>query len=1673
MKKLFTVLFILFSIQFSKAQTFGNEWINYSQTYLKFKIGTDGLYRINFNTLAAAGVPMTSVTGANFQMFHNGSEVTLYVTVSGLMSTLDYIEFYAVHNDGWLDKKMYQDSTWQPNDHLSLINDTSTYFLTWNANTNHLRYQAISNNLVNHPPKQNYCWYNSVQVYGGAHNIYTNYIPGAQDFIGSPVYNSDMSSAEGYVDNLFYLTLLNKTLYTPFPYLNGPAASIKTAVASKWPGLHQIDVSVGGTTLGQIQNQDYSVGKMDITFVGNLIGNGTTVVGYNSAGYNNLVENGVAWVELKYPMQFNFDNQSQVLFALNASTTNQYCEVYNFNENGSVPVLYDLTRNYRLLPVLVNDTEKFVLPPCATERKLLLIDDNTTTNIHVISQLTHVHFTDFSLAANQGNFIIISNPVFFDDGNGNNYVDQYKQFKNSNGYQAIVVSITDLYDEFAYGVELHPLSIRNFTDYIMATWPVAERNMFLIGKAIEFANYNTNVAYRQLCFVPTWGYYGSDVLLTATNSSPVPRIPIGRIPVLSFDEVKNYYNKAVDFVAAQNFQLNNPPNAIENKDWQKQILHMGGGATQGDQQIFQLYLNNYKLIIEDTLFGGHVHSFFKNTSAPITLATDVEIDSLFDNGISLVTFFGHSALNSFDFDIHDPYYYHPLPGHYPVFVSNGCNTGNIYQPTHGKSDEWTLAQDHGAIGFLAAGTISISSSLYTYSKNFYDNISHNYYNNSIGKCMQQAVSQFYNQPNWATYDKVVMEQMAYDGDPSFVLNTSPLPDYVLQANRVNFIPDVITAGTDSFQIQVIVTNLGKAIDDSIFLDVTRTFPDGTTAPIIHQKIKAPLYIDTVYATVVNTGISATGLNQFNFKIDATDTINEVNEANNIIGNLPLLILSKDLIPVFPYEFSIVHQQGVTLQASTANAFASNEQYIIQIDTTELFNSPLKQQHVFQQSGGLASWTPNIIYLDSTVYYWRTSIDTVGGNQYSWHNTSFIYLNGSSDGWNQSHYFQYLKDGFANVELPATRKFKFSDDLKTIGAYNGVTTYFPPGSLGPDEPSYYINGVRVARWDQVSDYPGSTFMIAVFDSATGLQWQSIPLGGHVGSYGSFNPKTYPLNAFSFNANIPSGNWSYDKMASFIDSIPNGDYVLAMSWNNAYFTQMNSNLLNHFHLMGATMIDTISQFVPYVLFSQKGNPLYPTTEIVGDSMTQIIDTSFYITGQWYQGYIESPVIGPASNWQSLHWKWHSVELLNSDHVNLQLFGLDTTGAEILLASNILAADTLLNGIDANQFPYLKMRLNMLDTIKRTPAQLDYWRINYQPVPEAALSPNLYLTFEDTILQMIPLHLGVSVHNVSPYDMDSLSVKYIITAANHQQFVIYSKLDSLLALDSLHAGIYYSTNCNCFYGLNNILVEMNPYDYSHQPEQYHFNNLGELNFSINKDLINPLLDVTFDGIHILDGDLVSATPDIQIRLSDENKLLALNDTSLFNIILQYPNGSQHNVIFDGQQFIFSPADSLNLQNSNTAHAELKPVFTTDGTYQLIVQAHDRSGNISGDNAYRISFEVINKPMISDVLNYPNPFTTKTHFVFTITGSQLPQQMRIQIMTVTGRVVKEISMSELGEIHIGRNITDYSWDGTDEFGDRLANGLYLYRVLTTLNGRSMDHYETGADQYFSNGFGKMYLMR
>ncbi|MEY2899121.1 MAG: hypothetical protein RL138_1174, partial [Bacteroidota bacterium] len=302
----------------------------------------------------------------------------------------------------------------------------------------------------------------------------------------------------------------------------------------------------------------------------------------------------------------------------------------------------------------------------------------------------------------------------------------------------------------------------------------------------------------------------------------------------------------------------------------------------------------------------------------------------------------------------------------------------------------------------------------------------------------------------------------------------------------------------------------------------------------------------------------------------------------------------------------------------------------------------------------------------------------------------------------------------------------------------------------------------------------------------------------------------------------------------------------------------------------------------------------------------------------------------------------------------------------------------------------------------------------------------------------------------------------------YQVYRKMPSA---DTVWA--YLKLNSMNLVGLNTLLIELNPSNYYHKPEQHHFNNLAKLSFLVTRDNVNPILDVTFDHQRILDGDIVSPHPEIDVRLNDENLFLILDSINVLTAWLKSPNSTTYvQQTSANSGLVFYPAQKGS--KSNTARLKLNPSLNQDGEYKLKVQGLDRSGNLAGDLSYEIGFNVITNSSITQVMNYPNPFTTSTRFVFTLTGSVLPDYFKIQIFSVSGKMVRELTLNELGlDLHIGRNISTYAWDGTDQYGDPLGNGVYFYRVVTKLDGQNMDILSSGADAYFKSGFGKMYLMR
>ncbi|HMQ48274.1 MAG TPA: C25 family cysteine peptidase [Saprospiraceae bacterium] len=1642
---------------------YGNEWIQYDQPYYKIPIAKDGVYQVSFTTLQSAGLPVESVPASQFQLFYMGEEIPLYTSTDELMVDGDFLEFHAAQNRGEIDQFLFAKEQDHFNPFYSLFSDTVAVFLTWQSSgTPGVRYELAENNLPDAPPAEAWFWHKERLTYSNrSHKKYFN----TNEIL---VYYSQFDS-DGYGSAL--KSNHDITLNTPAVVSDGPEASLfLRCMSNDNLAGHNLHINIDGAP---VFDEPFFFGALikdyEFTRPANSINSTFQVQLLSEDNVNDQF--GVAYLELTYPRYFEFSNQRYFPFTIQGNGETQYLEIASFNAQGGQAYLYDLSNNIKVNAVLEGGLVKVKLPPATGERQLVLCAKGFISQVTTMQAVNFINYFEET-----GDFIFVSNPKLYDDGNGINWVQEYADYRASldgGAYDPIIVEVQQLYDQFAYGIPRHPLSIRNFGYFAQRHWENTPQYMLLIGKAREYNNIRSNNqltnANNQTFFVPTYGRPGSDNLLLASNTSSVPIFPIGRIAASEPNDIRIYLQKVKDHEAGYNLT------AESERAWHKEMIHLGGGGTPNEQSVIRTALTQMEEEVERNDCGANVLSVYKTSTDPIQQSQSEVISQRITDGVSIITFFGHSSAIGFDFSLDDPNNYQNV-GRYPVLFSLGCLSGQIHTSTRSVGEDFIFVDQKGALVFVATVGYGYISALSLMQRKFYEIMGSTHYGRSIGAIMNAARSSF--DANIDAPTVTLNQQYTIHGDPSIIIHPFPKPDFILDAEKARFNPSSVNAKIDSMELNLTANNIGKAVSDSVLIKIERIFPDGVKVEAAKKWIPAPKYESEITFKIPILGDRSVGFNRFLATIDDAESIEEFPlpfaEQNNRLVNdlgqegIEIYIFANGASPVYPPDFAIIGEQPVTLSAVSADVFEPESTYLFELDTTLYFDSPQKLRYELRQKGGLLQWAPNSPLQDGLTYYWRISPDSTSGVGYQWQSASFTYQAGSPDGWMQQHYFQYAQDQYINMEIPEeSRRFKFLDDVKTLKVTNGVYPDVWPGIFINNDPYTYL------PWD---DPVRGGIYVCVLDSISIDPWINFPPG----DYGSILPPWAYWAAYPYWTT--DQDWRQRAIRFLQDTVPSRNYVLIYTVQHsdihyepeewaADSLDLGTNLFQVLEAQGATQIrNTASNgATPYVFFYKKDDPSFTPFEQLTD-LSGKIDVNFPLPGIWDNGSVRSPRIGPARSWSQLQWITEEEE--GDDEFSIDLLGIRADSTQSLLVSGLSQTDTTLAWIDAAEYPWLQLYFNARDTLSRTAPQLGFWKVLYEGLPEAVLNPAAFFEFQsDTLQQGFPLEMKVAITNVSPYDMDSLAVSYKLTDAGNNTFLNERLYRPLPGKDSLIA--YFNWDTKNAKGLNQLVVEANPLP--GQPELSHANNIGLRRFFVKTDERNPLLDVTFDGIRILDGDLVSAKPSILIALDDENPRLPLSDTSVLRVFIQYPNTDEVVLVpYTSGLLEFIPAQESGLADKNRASVSYTPQFSESGIYTLLVQGQDASGNQVSNIDYRIRFEVITERRLSNVLNYPNPFSTATQFVYTLTGDEAPAYFKIQIMTISGRIVREITQDELGPMRVGTHRTEYVWDGTDEYGDRLANGVYLYRIVAKdSDGADYDKYDTGTDRFFKNNIGKLVILR
>ncbi len=1645
-------------------------WIDFDKQYYRLKTAQDAIYRITYDDLNQIGFPLSAVGSEEYQIFFRGEEQAIRIIDGndGQLNPGDYLEFYGARNDGILDAELYLTPEAQPHQFQNLYSDTTTFFLTWGT-AGGKRMPEIS--PQNGAGARSYHWEQHLTIQDAEYSAGRRYPVGGN----GETFLSQFDFGEGFTGRRIANGSFEEfEVQVTQPHRPGPSPQLQVLLAGRNETTHQVEILVGSSSgfrsLGSLEFENFDNGLFtsDLAWA-DIPADGSLQVRVSVTNTTNDRVS-VSYLSLRYPQQPDMSGVSSKIFDFQSmgSVENQVVitnpppgvMVYHITDRNNLAII-----SHEISPTSIS----FNLPDITSASKILVAKDDQPLSALVEKALFR------QIDPSQHNYIIISHRLLrAPSGNYQDPVQAYAEYRASasgGGFDTLLVDMQMLYDQYHYG-EISPLAIRKFLRDMMAGNP---QYLLLLGKGfnVNFKPYRQDLsAATTRDLVPTAGFPGSDAAFSAGlgNSGFNAAIATGRINARTPQDVAAYLDKIKEAESQEADVL-----------WRKRAIHLSGGLTQGELVLFRNFVDQFKGVAEGPYVGGDVTTINKQTNETTVL---INVADEVNQGVNLITFFGHSSTTTTDIEIGkvtNASLGYDNPGRYPMIMVNGCNAGNVFFTSVGFGEDWILAPNKGALGFLAHTDAGFASNLKRYS-DFYYQVAFGdsaFVNQPIGKILQELGSRYLQSVPLTEIHIAQVQQEVFQGDPAYRFFSAEKPDFQTDDQSISLEPfegQNLNAQADSFRVSIIARNLGRTTTDSLNVTVRRTFSDGQM--ITYDSVFYPplLFQDTLWFTVRSNTISNFGNNQFEVLLDFNQSVDELDESNNT-GTLSFFIPQGGTVNAWPYAYSIMDSVQVDLTVHASDLTSGERNFSLQIDTTKAFNSPWKQQNTLR-GHGLAAWRVPLLAdsppNDSIVYYWRSRFQTPqAGEDTAWVVSSFIRIPGSPPGWSQAQFPQFDEGAITSgiTRNQSARRWDFTSTETQVD----ITTYGPDHEAGePGNIQVLIGGQPFIVSTRLC--PDNSINAIAFDRSTTIPYAVLTTGG----FDVLDPKRcgrtpQVINTFT-NGDMQDGS----RMLEYLDQLPAGDRVILFTIGEVAYENWNPLIIDQWAQIGvnANDLSNLAAGEPLIIKGRKGDQEGEAEVFRADPSSSIplgaqeLSISELITGQANQGSITSTKIGPAASWETLHTQ---IDAFSSDQVLYQVLGVDENARETVVFNNVTESALDLSRVDPRTYPFLRLRLLVTDEVELTPPQLKKWQVIYTPVPEGVL---LFRGNEPDQTSEIPLIEGqlletdFTFFNVSHYDFaDSLLVRAsLFNRSARETETSEFNLKALQAGDSVSFTTTIQTQEKS--GINDYRVFVNP---NLLPEQQYNNNINDFQqyLKVNTDDTHPILDVTFDGIYLLDGDIVSPTPLITIRLKEDNPFNLKQDTLGVEMFIKRNDPGCNNCAFARINFSDPAINWSPATESSDFRVEYQPDAFSDGIYTLQVQAEDNTGRKSGAEPYTINFEVITESTITNFYPYPNPFSTSTRFVFTLTGADIPQELKIQIMTVTGKVVREITQDELGPLSVGNNISEYAWDGRDEYGDQLANGVYLYRVVMNRGPDQFSHRQTSADKAFKKGYGKLYLLR
>lgn len=224
-----------------------------------------------------------------------------------------------------------------------------------------------------------------------------------------------------------------------------------------------------------------------------------------------------------------------------------------------------------------------------------------------------------------------------------------------------------------------------------------------------------------------------------------------------------------------------------------------------------------------------------------------------------------------------------------------------------------------------------------------------------------------------------------------------------------------------------------------------------------------------------------------------------------------------------------------------------------------------------------------------------------------------------------------------------------------------------------------------------------------------------------------------------------------------------------------------------------------------------------------------------------------------------------------------------------------------------------------------------------------------------------------------------------------------------------------------------------------------IGGSNSNAPADNVGPAVRLFMNDSLFVSGGVTDENPKLFAMVTDSNGVNTVGNGIGHDIVAVLDEETDHAVVLNDYY-------QANINSYQSGTIIYPYAGLTEGAHTLSLKVWDvynNSSTVTTDFVVQASAGL----KLTHVLNYPNPFTSTTSFFFEHNQCCTDMDAMVQIFTVSGKLVKTINQHVFSEGYRSQAI---EWDGTDDYGDKIGRGVYIYRLyVRTSDGMSAEQYD------------------